>query len=133
MSFEKMKEAYKHLQAAQRIWSAGPLSSWVEKMMAHSEALLTKFSPIKVGEHAMICKTVPCNDGWSGQDDTLRVGATGVIEEVDYLDGQFVFQFLPDRETYWSAVDKVYKPVEHRHTFGLSEKYLVKCLFETEK
>jgi hypothetical protein len=130
MSIEQMREAYKHLQAAQRIWSAGPLESWVKKLMEHSEALLTKFAPIKAGEHAMICKKVPCALGWAGCEDTLRVGATGVIQEVDYYGGRFVYQFQPDRETWWNQYTQAYEPVRHVHTFSLSDKYLVRCLFE---
>lgn len=118
-----MKEAAGLIRKAQDIMSKGPLDYYFAKLVEHSQALLTQFSPLKVGDRAVIIKEVPCTGGWNGYERTLQIGATGRITEVDYYDGRFVLSFVPDHE-YWTDHKGGVHESENHHSFSLSETYL---------
>lgn len=120
---ESMKRAAALLSQVRDIMCQGPLDFYLMKLAEHSEALCTRFAPIKAGERARIVKEVPCNNGWKGCEKTLAVGAVGVVNEVDYADGRFVLTFVPDEQ--WYESDGKYHPVTTGlYSFGLSETYL---------
>jgi hypothetical protein len=123
---DRMHEVVKHVRQAQDLMARGPLEYYFGKLVEHSDALLTKFSPIKEGERAVIVQQPKLTGGWSGMEHTLYRGATGRVRSVDYCDGKFVFEFVPDAE-YWIDSSGNKQPVTTRHSYSLSEKILVRC------
>jgi hypothetical protein len=100
MDIDDVKEALQYLYKAVNKFRQGPIEYTLDKLVKHSEALLTRFAPVKEGERAKIVGEVPCSGGWKHCDKTLARGATGRIESVDYRDDHFVLLFIPDTE-YW--------------------------------
>ena len=122
-----MKEAVGHLKKAKDILSVGPLDFYLLKLFEHSEALLTRFAPLKLGDKAVIVQKINCKNGWAGRERTLAIGATGAIGKVDYEadSGGFVFDFVPDVE-WWRDSAGVEHKSENPHSYLLGEKYLSK-------
>lgn len=120
---ERMKTAIDHLHKARDIFAKGPLDFYLETLVEHSEALLTKFAPLKVGQKAVISGHVKCTEGWKGCENTLRIGAVGTVSEVGYNKGRFWFGFIPDVETWKDSIG-----VDHistsSHSYRLSEHQL---------
>lgn len=120
---ERMKAAVDHVIQARNIFANGPLDFYLETLIEHSEALLTRFSPLKVGQKAVITGHVKCEGGWKGCEDTLKIGAVGTISEVAYSKGRFLFDFIPDVET-WRDSEGVYHLSDNPHSYRLSENKL---------
>lgn len=121
-----MRNAVSHIKQAQNILARGPLEYYLEKLAVHSEALLTRFAPFKVEDKAMIIRQPKCEGGWKGLESTLAVGAIGVISDVDYYDGRFMFDWVPDVE-YWRDHDGVEHKCEGaRHSYRLKEENLLR-------
>jgi hypothetical protein len=123
---EKMKDVSYHLENAQRVLARGPLSFYLKKLAQQSEALLTRFTPIKIGERAIIVKHINCENGWKGSEMNLAVGVEGDIVNVDFDNGEFVFQFRPDVQK-WRREDGTYHDRTSSTTYYLSEAYLHKA------
>jgi hypothetical protein len=123
---ENMKKACKHLEEARSIMSRGPLDFYLAKLAEHSEALLTKFAPFKVGETVALSGDVPCKGGWTGCEKTLSKWATGKIVEVDYYGGLFYFDFAPDNEWYSGLPGEYIKCDQPSHSYRLMECWLTK-------
>lgn len=120
---DRMKLGVKHIQKAQEIFSRGPLDYYLMKLVQHSEALLTRFSPIKTGERAIIVKPIKCEGGWIGSEKNLAVGVEGTVIDVDYRDGKFFYDFVPDVQMYRDSEGN-YKDKTSKSSYCLSEKYL---------
>lgn len=118
---QNMREAVRHLSKARDIMSRGPLDYYLAKLVEHSEALLDRYAPLKVGQRAVIARHIKCENGWAGCERTLAVGATGTIHSVDFDHGQFVFAFLPDKE-WWVDSQGHERLADSPHTYRLSEK-----------
>ena len=121
MDIESLKEAMGHIRKAQAIFARGPLEFYLQRLIAHSEALMS-LAPIQVGEHAVIVRKVPCNGGWAGSHKTLAVGAVGRIVSVDW-DGGFIFTFLPLRS--WSKLHDGWREFPPRNTYCLRGRFLM--------
>lgn len=121
----RMKKVASLLSEARDLVSQGPLDYYLERLAEHSEALTTRFAPIKVSEKAVICHKVECSGGWKGCEKTLAVGSVGTIRSVDYRDGSFVFDWEPD-ERWFKGSDGKYHKGDIRYTYSLSEKYLAR-------
>lgn len=115
-----MKEVVKHLTAAQQLLSRGPIDYYFAKLVEHSDALCSRFAPLKVDQRAVILRRIKCTGNWSGHDRTLRIGAVGAVYGVDYCEGGFRFDFLPDRVWHKSA-DGVEYDSGPTHTFCMRE------------
>lgn len=122
---ERMKEGIKHIQQAQSIFARGPLDYYLVKLVEHSEALLTRFSPIKNGERAIIVRKIKCEGGWSGSEKNLAVGVEGLVVDVDFCEGGFVYTFVPDVQMYRDHEGN-YKEKTSKSSYCLREKYLCK-------
>ena len=120
---ERMKTGVKHIQRAQDIFTRGSLDYYLIKLVEHSEALLTRFAPIKKGERAIIVKKIKCEGGWSGSEKNLEVGVEGTVVDVDYGDGGFVYTFVPDVQMYRDQHGN-YKDKTNKSSYCLREKYL---------
>ena len=120
---ERMKCGVKHIQQAQEIFAMGPLDYYLVKLVEQSEALLTRFAPIKKGERAIIVKKIKCEGGWSGSEKNLEVGVEGTVVDVDYSDGGFVYTFVPDVQMYRDHEGN-YKDKTSKSSYCLREKYL---------
>lgn len=120
---ENMKEVASLISKARDIMSQGPLDFYFAKLVEHSEALLTRFAPIKVGERAMIIRNIECKDGWKGSEKDLRIGATGEVVGVDYRYGKFMFEFVPDEQWYFFN-GEWYRRVDRQHSYCLKEDEL---------
>jgi len=118
-----MKEVSMHLARARDILSRGPLDYYFEKLVEHSEALLHQYAPLKVGQAVVISGNVECTHGWKGRERTLAVGATGTISDVDFANGQFWFDFVPDHE-WWTDHDGTEHEAIRPHSYRLSEHVL---------
>lgn len=127
---KKMREAIEHVDAARQIMASGPLDFYFEKLVSHSDALLTRFTPVKAGEEAVIVEKVPCTDGWRGSERDLAVGQLGLVKSVDYRSGQFFFEFVPHQQ-WWQDGDGVYHVKERRSSYNLREKYLQRVTRES--
>ena len=123
---KRMQDVVQHLRKASDLMANGPLEYYFDKLVQHSEALLTKFSPIKEGEQAVIVKQPKLTGGWAGMEHTLYRGATGRVQSVDYRDGKFWFDFVPDVE-YWKDHYGNKHLSERRHAYHLSETEIVRC------
>ena len=123
---DRMREVSEHLEKAQRVLAKGPLSYYLKKLAEQSEALLTRFTPIKIGERAIIVKHIKCEGGWEGAEMNLAVGVEGDIMNVDFCDGEFVFQFRPDVQKWRKRDDGTYHDRDTPTSYQLSEKYLHK-------
>lgn len=117
---DRVKEAVGHIRKARDLMANGPLDYYLEKLAEHSEALLTKFSPIKEGEKAVIVKEIRCENGWRNCHKTLAVGAIGTVRDVDYDRGRFVFGFLPDKE-WWADHEGNWHEAKNPHIYHLTE------------
>jgi hypothetical protein len=121
---DRMKQVTDHLTQARRLMDSGPLDYYLVKLVEHSEALLTKFAPFKVGDRACIVQPVPCPGGWAHSAKSLEVGAVGTISDVDYRDGDFVFGFVPDTQFYLSREGWWAKLETSPYNFPLKFQYL---------
>lgn len=120
-----MKEILHHLDEAQKILNKGPLDYYFKKLIEHSEALLTKFSPIKIGDKAVIIKKINCDGGWKNCEKSLEIGSTGKVEDVDYINGEFKYTFIPDNQWY-KHDDGSYKELTRKYSYLLKESELAK-------
>jgi len=120
---ERMKSGVKHIKQAQEIFERGPLDYYLIKLVEHSEALLTRFAPIKKGERAIIVKKIKCEGGWSGSEKNLEIGVEGEVVDVDYRDGGFIYMFVPDVQMYRDHEGN-YKDKTNKSSYCLREKYL---------
>ena len=123
-SIDRMKQVADHLAQARRLMDSGPLDYYLVKLVEHSEALLTKFAPFKVGDRACIVQPVPCPGGWAHSAKSLEVGAVGTICDVDYRDGVFVFNFTPDVQFYLSREELWAELEQSPYSFPLKSQYL---------
>lgn len=120
-----MKEILHHLDEAQKILNKGPLDYYFKKLIEHSEALLTKFSPIKIGDKAIIVKKIDCSGGWKNCEKTLQIGSIGKVEDVDYSDGEFKYTFVPDYQ--WIEKDNGnYTLLNRKYSYLLKESELAR-------
>lgn len=117
--------AIKSLDDVMRQLHGGPASHYLRKLCEHSEALLTRFAPLQVGDRAMIVSAVPLIGSWEYHARTLQVGAVGTIREADYSDGDFEFGWEPDEE-WWTDRFGVEQRSRTTHRFTLAGKYLKK-------
>lgn len=115
----RMKMAAGKLAEARDLVSQGPLDYYLNKLVEHSEALLTKFAPLKVGDRARIVAEIKCEDGWLGCDRTLAIGQSGFVEDVDYRKGRFVVDFVPD-EQWWRDGNGRWHSKDRKHRYCLS-------------
>ena len=122
---EQMKAGVKYIKAAQDIFARGPLDYYLIKLVNHSEALLTRFAPIKKGDRAIIVKKIKCEGGWVGSEKNLAVGVEGTVCDVDYRDGGFVYDFVPDVQMYCDR-DGNYKDKSSSSSYCLREVFLHK-------
>lgn len=120
----QMKEAVEHIRQAQAIFARGPLDYYLQKLVEHSEALLTKFSPLKVGQEARIVGNIKCDGGWQGAEKTLAIGNVGIVQNVDYIDGRFVCEFVPHRQWYKCPISREYHEKEYKHSYTLRQEIL---------
>lgn len=126
MDLDKLRKAIKHIDEARAIFESGPLDYYLEELALHSEALRTKFTPIKAGEKAVVVKEVPCTGGWRRCTRTLGVGAAGTIKAVEYDKDGFIFEWVPDQEWWHDDDAGKWRRSESRHSYALREKYLQK-------
>jgi hypothetical protein len=119
----KMKEAVGYISKARDIFSSGPLDYYLAKLVEHSDALLTKFSPLKVGDHAVISSYIECKNGWIGSEKTLAVGQYGEVVDVDYSNGIFWITFVPYNQ-WWRDRNGNYHPKERKNSFCLKASEL---------
>jgi len=119
---DRMKDAVNHLKKAEEIFQMGPLDYYLRKLVEHSEALMG-YSPIKKGQRAVIVKKIACKGGWAGSEMNLAVGVEGEVIEVDYRDGSFVYDFVPDVQMYQTH-DGEYKEQTSKSSYCLRAKYL---------
>lgn len=122
----RMKEAIGHIEQARDIFAGGPLDFYLCTLVEHSEALLTRFAPLKVGQRAAIAEHIECRGGWAGREKTLAIGATGRISEVHYYDGAFWFDFVPDVE-WWIDMFGKDKQLRSTHSYRLRDTKLAAC------
>lgn len=130
---ERMRAVAKHLQSAANLMARGPIEYDFAKLAEQSAALLTRFAPIKVGGRAVIIHEVPCTGGWKDVVG-LAVGNAGVVHDVDYHDGRFVFTFVPDVQAWRDDKGTMHtlSPSQAPYSYGLSEKYLTALATEPE-
>jgi hypothetical protein len=121
---DRMKQVADHLAQARRLMDSGPLDYYLVKLVEHSEALLTKFAPFKAGDRACIVQPVPCPGGWAHSAKSLEVGAVGTISDVDYRDGDFVFNFAPDVQFYLDREEQWKQHDDPPYHFPLKSQYL---------
>lgn len=127
----KVKEALDHLDQAKNLMSNGSLDYYLRKMCEHSEALLTKFAPLCVGDEAIIVGTIECKDGWKGSEKHLAKGVGGVVQDVDYVDGRFVVDFVPHKQ-WWKNGEGKWMPKDRNHSYHLRADKLLKVQTENE-
>ena len=118
----RMKDGVDHIKKAQQIFAHGPLDYYLVKLIEHSEALLTRFAPIKVGGRAIIVGKIPCDNGWKGSEKNLAVGVEGTVKNVDFLDGSFIYEFVPDVQMYEHRGE--YHESTRKASYNLWDKWL---------
>jgi len=124
---DKMKDVVRCINEAQNIMQSGPLSFYFEKLVTHSDALLSKFTPIPVGAKAIIIRQIECKGGWLGSEKTLAVGQIGTVISVDYDNNKFWFRFVPDKQ-WFKNNDGEYCEKKNLNSYHLSEHEL--CLYK---
>ena len=120
---EQMKEAAEHLSKAQSIMARGPMEYYFAKLVEHSEALLSK-APLQSGDRAVIIKKIKCDGGWRGSEKTLGIGQVGTVRDVDFRNGKYTYEFVPDEE--WYEYNGEWKESESSHSYSLGENKLFK-------
>ena len=117
-TIDNITRAIDHLDKAQQLFNNGPLEYYLKKLVHHSEALLTKFAPVRAGDKAIIVKEIKCEGGWQGSEKTLAIGNTGYVEKIDYIKNKFVVQFVPDKQ-WWLNIEGEYIPKDRKHSYSL--------------
>lgn len=120
---EVVRNAHSQIRKALEAMDRGPFDYYLNQLAIHSEALLTKFAPIKKGARAVIKCAPECKNGWSGCEDTLAVGRIGTVRDVGYDERGFYFTWVPDFETYKNHEGR-YLPSTSVHSYGLRETHL---------
>lgn len=124
-SVELIKEASKQIADGFQKLGGGPLSWFIDQLVAHSEALM-KYAPFQPGERCKIAVPPACTGGWQGSEDTLSHGRYGVVVDLGHDQGGFYFQWVPDIETYWDEAAKEYKKKTHKSSYMLRASNLAK-------
>jgi hypothetical protein len=92
----------------------------MRKLRGYRDALFEHFAPFKVGDYVRMHRTyeIPSDSGWKGYDETMVVGATAEVRNVDWLVLEhldwsgWTIGVLFDEEIYttkWGSEPKVYR------------------------
>lgn len=119
----KMESVASHFNEIQNLLRQGPIEFYLKKLAEHSEALLTKFAPFKVGDQVIVSKEIECKGSWRGCEKTLQIGAVGTVKNIDYYDGEFWIEFMPSIE-WWKDRLGEYHASENRHFYSLPSSKL---------
>ena len=132
MDIENVKDAIDLLQKGINKLSNGPLSYYVENMVAAYDILMTRYAPFKVGDCVLLTKTPVINlstaSGWMGSKHFLVKGAAGTVATADCGTRGFKFDVIFDDESWYNHVDKIYVKMaeDKRHRYCFGEDDLVK-------
>lgn len=117
---DRMKQVSAHFTAAHALLAKGPLDYYFAKLIEHSEALMA-LCPVQVGDRVVVAGEIPIPSGWKSSSKSLAIGSAGVIKSVDYIDGDYLVEFKPDRQLYqvgdrWVETETQYVyPVRPNH------------------
>ena len=109
--------ALKQIEDAIGVLHSGPVAFGLKRLLEHSSALIG-MSPLGPGDRAEVCHAIDCDNGWASVSRSLDVGATGIVKSVDYEDGQFVCDWVPD-VSWWCNCFGEWEQSARRYTFHL--------------
>jgi hypothetical protein len=96
-------------------------------------SLFDRFCPFEVGDQVQLkstCHIENIDHGWYGCGHFMVKGATAIVKERGYTDGQFTFLIAFDVETWIDDLGEP-KPVERKHVFHFGENAL--CLADKDE
>lgn len=139
MNIDRVREGYKAIKDGMKLLDGGPLEFYMEKLTGCYDLLISRFSPFKVGDEVELAKTPIITEdkswGWMGSRHFLKVGARGVVREVD-VDGEGFTYYVAFEEDSWieSHTKRVHPyPPKERHTFGFREGWICSAAQRDEK
>jgi hypothetical protein len=112
------------------LMSKGPMSYYLDQLLAARQALLTKYAPFKVDDRVVLTVAPKITDesapGWLGCKHFLVEGARGIVKGSDVrTDGTLRFNVMFDDESYIRQHDSVIVPIEDKHLYCLKEEDLM--------
>lgn len=116
------REYADHIREANAAFG-GEVTRHIKRLAYHSDALLTRFAPFRVGQRATIIESVDCRCELLNIMETLEVGRAGTVIEVDYVADEFIIAWSPDRE--WRGnEDGEWAATDSQRTYRLPAKSL---------
>lgn len=97
-STEKILEGFERIKEGVQILGRGPMSHYLEELIACHQLLVTRFTPFRVGDKVRLTKT-PVIDGqnshgWIPYKKNLVAGVEGTISAISVGCGGFVFDVI---------------------------------------
>lgn len=107
------------------IWETERIADFVAWAVA-------QLSPLRLDDVAEIVETLEIepDSGWYCHRHMLVAGKRGVVREVDWRDGTWVYAWEPEAQTWISSLDGVERPVNRASWFHLSEARLRRVIAE---
>ena len=128
MDNEKLLETAMRLETLQRDNGLTNFVDQLQQLIRAKDMLITRFSPLKVGDRAVLTKTPEItrdiSPGWYGSKHFLVEGRGGVITDVEVYNGKFRYGFQPDNQT-WINFDKKEAPLDRPHQYSFFESWLI--------
>lgn len=118
-----LSKAFNHLEQFDVLMRRGPGDYYIAKLLEYSEALLTRFSPFKIGDRTAIIEPPDCSGAWASHERSLRVGSVGTIRDVDYGKESFIYLWEPD-VGYWRDSEGCWRESSSPVCFWVSEKHI---------
>lgn len=130
MNTDNVKEAAVLLTKAMQLLQRGPLDFYLKEISGAIEYCKEHYSPFRIGDEVILCSTPEINEnhGWTSCKHFLVKGARAIVQEVDLGSKGFTYKVIFEDESWINRDKEVVKTEDgHRHTFGFSERYLVKA------
>ena len=133
MSSENIRRAAELMEQAHTLLARGPLAYYLTEMAAAHDLLMSRFSPLKVGDRVTLAKvpdyeTAP---GWQHCAHFLVVGATGVVKAAECGSRGFRFGVEFDDDSWIDNTGHerakgtvVFREPDNRMLFYFGEEWL---------
>ncbi len=131
MEIEKLKEAYRKMGEARDLLAGGPFEYTLDELVSCYELLMSRFSPLKVGDRIELSKTPKITPetapGWMSAKCFLVKGAEGTIVYAECGSNGFRYLVEFDNESWISSHDNEIHPITtSKGRYSFSENSLNK-------
>jgi len=126
MNTQEMLGAYDKVHTVLKDLDYMEFKHYLETVCNHSDALLTKYAPFKIGDRVELKEGICRDGGWPGIEYLFNAGARGTVRDVTYTKDRFRFGIVLDID-YWidsfSGGKHQYSEKE-KGVYGLYEEFL---------